>query len=324
MKAGNLHVRLPPERRSLCRAARAGLQDSAPRAALLSLHARVSTVATSAWEDEAFVQLWGPRRAVYVVAEQDRGVFSLGTLPRDPKARRAIEALAGRLRDGLAGRTMPAGEAARAAGELHPNQIKVAGATGTVLIRWDGAREPSLWSTEPPPVDPHTAGLELARRYVHILGPGTPVGFARWAGITKADAAATFDALATELLAVRTPGGDAWVLARDERDLRDPAIDPAGARLLPSGDAYLLAEDRELLVADDAHRRALWSPSNVQPGGLLVGGELVGTWRRGQRRVKVAPWRRLARAEREAVEAEAGSFPLPGLIGAIEVEWLLA
>src|SRR5207249_361812 len=158
--------RRPPERRSLCRAARAGLQDSAPRAALLSLHARVSTVATSAWEDEAFVQLWGPRRAVYVVAEQDRGVFSLGTLPRDPKARRAIEALAGRLRDGLAGRTMPAGEAARAAGELHPNQIKVAGATGTVLIRWDGAREPSLWSTEPPPVDPHTARLELARRYV--------------------------------------------------------------------------------------------------------------------------------------------------------------
>ena len=164
----------------------------------------------------------------------------------------------------------------------------------------------------------------MVHRAVHILGPGTPVGFARWAGITKADAAATFDALATERLAVRTPGGDAWVLARDQRDLRDPAIDPAGARLLPSGDAYLLAEDRELLVADDAHRRALWSPSNVQPGGLLVGGELVGTWRRGQRRVKVAPWRRLARAEREAVEAEAGSFPLPGLIGAIEVEWLLA
>jgi Winged helix DNA-binding domain len=324
VKAGNLETRLPGGRRSLRRAARAGFQDSAPRAALLSLYARVSGVVPSVWEDEAFVQLWGPRRAVYVVAELDRGVFSLGTMPRDPKARRAINAVAARLRDGLAGRTMPAGDAARAAGEPHPNQIKVAGATGTILIRWDGAREPVVWSTAPPPIDPETARPELARRYLHVLGPGTAGGFARWAGVSKVDAAATFEALAPQLLAVRTPAGDGWLLARDEANLGGPAIDPLGARFLPSGDPYLLAEDRELLVADDAHRRALWPPSNVWPGGLLVGGELVGTWRRGQRRVKVAPWRRLARAEREAVEAEAGSFPLPGLIGAIEVEWLLA
>ena len=40
-QAGVLDERLPPGPRSLRRAAWAGLQDSMPRAALLSIHARV-------------------------------------------------------------------------------------------------------------------------------------------------------------------------------------------------------------------------------------------------------------------------------------------
>ena len=40
-RAGALDERLPPGRTSLERAAWAGLQDSMPRAALLSIHARV-------------------------------------------------------------------------------------------------------------------------------------------------------------------------------------------------------------------------------------------------------------------------------------------
>jgi hypothetical protein len=35
----------------------------------------------------------------------------------------------------------------------------------------------------------------------------------------------------------------------------------------------------------------------------------------------VQPWRRLSRAERDAVAAEAESLPLPGIRGRIVVRW---
>ena len=96
----------------------------------------------------------------------------------------------------------------------------------------------------------------------------------------------------------------------------------APARLLPSGDAYflLLGDDRELLVPDADRRRALWTP-RVWPGGLLVEGELVGTWRRAKETVTIQTWRRLPRAARDAVEAEAESLPLPGIRERIVVRW---
>jgi hypothetical protein len=96
----------------------------------------------------------------------------------------------------------------------------------------------------------------------------------------------------------------------------------APARLLPSGDAYLLLQgaDRELLVPDTDRRHALWTP-RVWPGGLLVDGEIVGTWRRADTAVTVQPWRRLSRAERHAAAAEVESLPLPGSQGRIAVHW---
>ena len=119
--------------------------------------------------------------------------------------------------------------------------------------------------------------------------------------------------------------GEAWILAADMRALGEAAspsrLAPAPARILPSGDPYLLAADRELLVPDDANRRELWPPGTVWPGGVMVDGELVGTWRRAGGRMRVRPWRRLARRQRLAVTTEAASLPLPGLEGAIHVDW---
>jgi hypothetical protein len=112
------------------------------------------------------------------------------------------------------------------------------------------------------------------------------------------------------------------MLASDEPALRAPAGDPAPARLLPSGDTYFLlwGTDRELLVPDAAQRALLWT-SRVWPGAVLVRGEIVGTWRRANAVVDVATWRRLSAAERQAVEHEATSLPLPGLAGDIVVRW---
>ena len=320
-RAGGLDERLPRGPDSLRRAAWAGLQDSMPRAALLSIHARMAGTRPSSWEDPSLVQLWGPRFNVFVVAARDLAVFSLGTLPDDARGRLRAQDLAARLDAVLGGARMTYEHAGQALG-VHPNRLRYAAATGTVLIRWEGARRPAVWTVPSPAADPGDARLELARRYLHIYGPATPEAFGRWAGIGPRQGAAAFEALRTSLTPVQTPVGPAWIRTGDVAAFRAAPGPAAPARLLPSGDAYLLLHgtDRDLLVTDADRRRALWTP-RVWPGGLLVEGEITGTWRRANAVVTVQPWRRLSRAERDAVVAEAESFPLPGIEGRIVVRW---
>lgn len=305
-----LDERLPSGRTSLRRAAWAGLQDSVPRSALLSLHARVDGIRPTSWEDPGLVQLWGPRFVAYVVPARDLAPFSLGRLPDDAKGRRRAEDLAARLHAFLGDRRTTYGEAGRGLG-VHPNLLRYAGATGTVLIRWDGARQPTIWTVPAPKVDPGAARLELARRYLHVFGPSTPSAFARWAGIGPKGAQVAFDALDASLTQVHTPIGDGLILSEDERTFREPPGAPAAARLLPSGDPYFLSQgaERELLVSEADRRAALWTP-RVWPGAVLVAGEIVGTWRRADVAFTIDVWRRLSPGERDAVVAEAESMPL--------------
>jgi hypothetical protein len=196
---------------------------------------------------------------------------------------------------------------------VNPNLLRYAAATGTVLIRWDGARQPTVWTVPAPKVDPRAARLELARRYLHVFGPSTPSTFAQWAGIATKGGQLTFDALGPSLTPVRTPIGDGFILSEDERTLREPPGSTSAARLLPSGDPYFLAQraERELLVPLADRRAALWTP-RVWPGAVLVAGEIVGTWRRADTTFTIDMWRRLSRQERDAVVAEAESMPLAG------------
>ena len=72
-------------------------------------------------------------------------------------------------------------------------------------------------------------------------------------------------------------------------------------------------------MPDAGQRGELWTP-RVWPGALLVGGNIVGTWRRAGETVTIQTWRRLSRAQREAVVAEAESLPLPDAGGRIVVD----
>ena len=181
-RTGGLDERLPAGSKSLRVAAWAGLQDSMPRAALLSIHARVEGTGPGSWEDPSLVQLWGPRFSAYIIAERDRAVFTVGRLADDPPARHEAEQLADRLEAFLDGRPMTYGEAGRGLGR-HPNSLRYAAPTGRVVMRWDGARPPTIWTVPRPALDPGKARLELARRYLHVFGPATADGFGEWAGI---------------------------------------------------------------------------------------------------------------------------------------------
>jgi winged helix DNA-binding protein len=320
-RTGRLDARMPQGEESLRRAAWAGLQDSMPRAALLSLHARVEGVGPWALEDPSLAQLWGPRYQVYVVAKRDFALFSLGRFPDSARGRLRAESMAERLHAGLDGARMADREIGRAL-RLGP-ELRYAATTGTVAIRWDGARAPVIWTVAAPEVDPADACGELARRYLHVHGPASAGAFARWAGISRRSAAGAFESLEPSLLPVRSPLGDAWLLADDEPALRAGETAPAPARLLPSGDAYFLLHgaERELLLPQEDRRQRLWTP-RVWPGALLVDGEIRGTWRRAKHNVTVDAWEPLSTAARDAVEAEARSLPIPGVDRGIEVVWL--
>jgi hypothetical protein len=319
-KIGALDERLPPGAKSLRRAAWAGLQDSVPRAALFSIHARVAGTSATTWEHPSLVQLWGPRFSDYVIASQDLPIFSLGRLPDDARRRARAHDTADRLHAFLDGRRMPFGQAGRAMGVQH-NSLRYASPTGRVLLRWDGARQPVVWTMPTPQMDPAQARLELARRYLHVFGPSTAVSFARWAGIPDAEARSAFEALVNMLTPAGTPIGDGWILASDEPAFRAQPGAAAPVRLLPSGDAYYLlwGADREILVPHAQRRAELWT-TRVWPGALLMGGEIAGTWRRSAAEVSISVWRRLSSAERQAIESEAMSLPL-GLVTPITIRW---
>jgi hypothetical protein len=319
-RVGALDERMPMGSQSLRRAAWAGLQDSMPRAALLSLHARVDGVEPSTWEDPSLAQLWGPRYSTYVVAKRDFALFSLGRLPEDAKSRLRAERMAERLHAHLDGTRMTDREAGRALGV--GNALWYAATTGTVAIRWEGARAPTVWTVDPGEVSPADARRELARRYIHIFGPARADGFARWAGISRRSATDTFASLEASLLPVRSPLGDEWLLAEDEPEIRAGETVAAPARLLPSGDAFFLLDgaERELLVPREDQRQRLWTP-RVWPGALLVEGEIRGAWRRAHHTVRIDAWARLSRGTRDAIEAEANALPLPGVDRPIEVVW---
>ncbi|MER7247771.1 crosslink repair DNA glycosylase YcaQ family protein [Kribbella sp. NPDC000426] len=187
-------------------AAYVGLQDTAPRDALLGMHARMAGCAPSDWEHASLIQTYSPRAAVYVLPVRDFGVFTLGRLPLDADAVRRIDVLAERLCAALDG-----GERRGGMG----SELREACASGRIALRWDTT---SLWVREVlrPLIDVGEARVELCRRHVRCFGPTTPKAFSWWSGLSPADARAVWDSLVDELVEVDFEGVAAWVLRSDE------------------------------------------------------------------------------------------------------------
>lgn len=194
-----------------------------------------------------------------------------------------------------------------------------------------GARTTTVLETSPVEGDPEEARVALARPFFQSLGPADVVGFQRWAGVSRADATATVNALRPELVAVDAAGRDRWIL-RSDADALDGAAPVPTTRLLALGlDPYLQA-DRDL-VAPDASRRAwAWTPhkrsgqpassqSWFPPAIVLVDGEIRALYRRQQEKVTVIPFEQLSPTQHEAVEKEAHALPIPRVAGQMRVVW---
>jgi hypothetical protein len=310
-RISHLDAKLRPG--SFAEAVWGGLQDSVPRAGVISLHARVEQTKPDSWEDPSIAQIWFRGGADYLVPRDDAGIFTLGSFPRDPAQGTSLDRLAADIHRLTDGRTLKVGDVTSLLRLDRPTDIRASAVTGRVHIRWDAS---NIWliPVERPDIDVEDARRELARRFVHWFGPTTKQRLARWTGVQPADAAATWKAIEKDLVPVEVDREARFALAADV-DAMTRAEPVRGVRLIPFDDAFTKL-DQQLLVVDETLRASVFPPTGQSvgyiPGAILVDGEIVGAWQRQQRKVTVHPWSKLSPKVREEIEREALAFPIAG------------
>ena len=187
--------------------------------------------------------------------------------------------------------------------------------TFRLLAEWVPAEKSSL----PPDAPREELTAALAARYFHGHGPATVDDLARWAGITKREAAAALDAAASGLESGEYDGARYWFAPEAARSAAGTTKRGSGARphsvqLLPGFDEYMLGyigrghQLGEHLVAYG---------SKVAANGMLaptvvVGGRAIAIWKRKltAREVTFAltEFQPLTATERAAVAAEEARY----------------
>jgi hypothetical protein len=175
----------------------------------------------------------------------------------------------------------------------------------------------------------------LASRYFASRGPATLHDFAKWSGLTLADARAGLNAVESELRRDVVDDRAYWTSAaappeRVASAPTGPASTPAGPN---SARAYLLSifdefissyRDRSAIVAPE-HARKLWPMGNAVTHIIVLDGRIVGTWRRRleAKTVNIEPrfFERPTNAAKRAVTAAARRYAaflgLPLALGAM-------
>ena len=166
----------------------------------------------------------------------------------------------------------------------------LAGVLAEVGVR---GREELYGRVDPGPRPDREAALaELGRRYAAAHAPATPADLAAWSGLPAADVRRAW-------AAVDRAAGPGAGRAGESHDAA------AGMRLLPAFDEWLLGwADRDPVVAPE-HKPAVLAGGIIRPVAI-DDGRVFATWRldRAKRRVEVAPFRRLTKAQRTGIDAE--------------------
>jgi hypothetical protein len=116
---------------------------------------------------------------------------------------------------------------------------------------------------------------EMLLRHLHVNGPASTAALAAHTGMSATAVKPHLPAGLVEVSAGTT--GKVWAPEGDLEDLRRGAR-PQAVRLLPGGDPWLTVRDRELVVPEAEHHRAIYKALS-NPGVVLVNGDVAGTWR---------------------------------------------
>ncbi len=316
-------------------------------------------VAAALWDDRSLVKTWAMRGTLHLLPAAELGLWCAaltplverglapGVLNRVGVTRAEADAVAAAIPQALDGVQLTREELAGAVGELTGRPAlrdRILGQYGDQLLKppafrgelcfapSQGAKvrftHPRTWLSQPPaPVDPGTAGRELARRYLRAYGPSSAAEVGRWTGTTTAQGKAWLALLDPgELVEVDVEGSRLVCLARDAAEME--AAGPLGdeeVRLLPAYDVHTIGTAKDADATIPAARRPLvWQSAGRVLPVILAGGRMTGTWRherKGRRlQVELSPWEPPGAAAREAAEAEA--VRLAAFLGAEpEIAW---
>ena len=271
---------------------------------------------TRGLERRSIVQGSMMRATIHLVSKRDYWPFVVGIRRamrewwlRTHKgvSRREVAANDRKVRRALRGRTLSRAELEEAIGR------RWAGAGVFVdLVRvppsgtWE-RRRADLYALAEDWVGPEDAseeeGIEhLVRRYLQGFGPARPAEIADWASLDVTTAKSALERL--ELRRFKDEQGKELV---DLPRLPLPDADtPAPVRLLPVWDATLLVHCRRTQILPEHYRSRVFNvktPDSVNT--FLVDGQVAGTWRYENGRVKLKPFGRLSRAARAELKDEA-------------------
>ena len=142
---------------------------------------------------------------------------------------------------------------------------------------------------------------EMVRRYLAAFGPATPADATAWSGVPGLGS--VFEHMRGELRTFRNEDG------RELFDVPDgllPGQDTdAPARFLPQFDNTLLGHrDRTRVIADE-HRPFVYIGPGLMSGTVLLDGFAAAAWSVTGGELAIEPFRRLTKAERQAMEPEA-------------------
>ena len=251
--------------------------------------------------------MFGPRGAIYVVPRSDFDVFTKGLLPRDPDRIRSLQETAAQVHRVLAEAPKRQSDVVAAIPDLdNSRELRWAACLGSIVPAWD-TMDTIVHERQPTRLDPEEARRELARRFYRHLGPATVADLQWWLAGSRADATATTAAIAEDLTEVTIHGNIHYVTGPPVTTL----VDPESVHLLPPDDTYINRRTAPSLLPDRARQQLLW-PKAPPPGAIVIGGEVVGTWRRQGGRVEISAWHRIDTEYQFAAEAIADAWPLGG------------
>jgi hypothetical protein len=146
-------------------------------------------------------------------------------------------------------------------------------------------------------------GIELlVRRYLQGFGPARPAEIADWASLNV-----TTVKQALERMTLRSFRDEQGKELVDLPRLPLPHADtPAPVRFLPVWDATLLVHARRTQILPERHRSRIFNirtPNSVNT--FLVDGQVAGTWRHENGRVRTEPFGRLPKSVRAELDEEA-------------------
>ena len=142
----------------------------------------------------------------------------------------------------------------------------------------------------------------LVLRYLGAFGPASVADIQLWSGLTRLREV-------TERLALRTFRGEAGQVLHDLPDApRPPEDTPAPPRFLPAYDNLLLShKDRSRLIP--GNRSVPLPPGNgATAGTFLVDGMWQGTWQTRDQMLRLQPFTKLRRGDRDALLTEAAQL----------------